>query len=70
MVVYFIKLHLRWISDCFEVCIQNTLRMANMHNLAIARTPITLSCANLNLKLVSNDEDGGFLDDYELEDDD
>jgi len=44
--------------------------MANMHNLAIARTPITLSSANLNLKLVSNDEDEGFLDEYELEDND
>jgi hypothetical protein len=39
-----------------------------MHNLAIARIPITLSSANLNLKLVSDVEDGGFLDDYELED--
>jgi hypothetical protein len=43
--------------------------MANMHNLAIARTPVMLSSANLNLKLMSEDEDGGFLDDYELEDD-
>jgi hypothetical protein len=70
MAVYFIKLRLRWVSGCFEVYIQNTLWMANMHNLVIARTPITLSSTNLNLKLVSNDEDGGFLDDYKLEDDD
>jgi hypothetical protein len=70
MAVYFIKLRLRWISDCFKVYIQNTLRMANMRNLAIARAPITLSSTNLNLKLVSDDEDGGFLNDYELEDND
>ncbi len=70
MAVYFIKLRLCWISDCFEVYIGNTLRMANMHNLAIARTPIMLSSANLNLKLVSDDKDRGFFDDYELEDDD
>jgi hypothetical protein len=70
MTVYFIKLRLCWISDCFEVYIRNTLRMANMHNLAIARTPIMLSSANLNLKLVSDDEDGGFFGNYELEEDD
>ncbi len=70
MAVYFIKLRPDWISDCFEVYIWNTLRMANMHNLVIARTPITLSSANLNLKLVSDDEDRGFLGNYELEDND
>jgi hypothetical protein len=43
--------------------------MANMHNVAIATTPATLSPANLGLNLVSGDEDEGFLDDYELEDD-
>jgi hypothetical protein len=42
MAVYFIKLRLRWISDCFKVYIQNILWMANMHNHEIARTPITL----------------------------
>ena len=45
--------------------------MANMHNVAIAKTPATLSPANLGLNLVSSeDEDEGLLDDYELEDDD
>ncbi len=54
-----------------EVYIQNTLRMVNMHNAAIAKTPATLSPANLGLNLVSGeDEDEGFLDDYDLEDDD
>ncbi len=41
-----------------------------MHNVAIAKTPATLSPVNLGLNLVSSDEDKGFLDDYELEDDD
>jgi len=68
---YFIKLRLRWISDCFEVYIRNTLKMANMHNVAIAKPPAMLSPAKLGLNLlVSEDEDEGFLDDYELEDDD
>ena len=70
MPVYFIKLRLRWISDCFEVYIQNTLRMANMHNVAIAKPPVMLSPANLGLNLVSKDGDEGLLDNYELEDDD
>ena len=70
MPVYFIKLHLHWISDCFEVYIRNTLRMANMHNIAIAKPPAMLSPANLGLNLVSEDEDEEFLDDTELEDDD
>jgi hypothetical protein len=70
MPVYFIKLRLRWISDCFEVYIRNTLRMANMHNVAIAKPPVMLSSANLGLNLVSEDGDEGLLDDYELEDDD
>ena len=68
MPVYFIKLRLRWISDCFEVYIRNTLKMANMHNVAIAKPPAMLSPANLGLNLVSEDEDVGFLNDYELED--
>ena len=70
MSVYFIKICLRWISDCFEVYIQNTLRMANMHNVVIAKPPDMLSPANLGLNLVSEDEDEGFINDYELEDDD
>jgi len=70
MLVYFIKLCLRWISDCFEVFIRNTLRMANMHNVAITKPPTVLSTTNLGLNLVSDDDDGGLLDDYELEDDD
>ena len=70
MPVYFIKLRLRWISDCFEVYIRNTLKMANVHNVAIAKPPAMLSPANRGLNLVSEDEDEGFLDDYELEDDD
>ena len=69
MLVYFIKLRLRWISNCFEVYIRNTLRMANMHNVVIAKPPAMLSPANLGLNLVSEDEDEGFLDDYKLEDD-
>jgi hypothetical protein len=42
--------------------------MANMHTIAIAKLPAMLSLANLGLNLVSEDEDEGFLDDYELED--
>jgi len=68
MPVYFIKLCLHWISNCFKVYIQNTLKMANMHTIAIAKLPAMLSLANLGLNLVSEDEDEGFLDDYELED--
>ncbi len=70
MPVYYIKLRLRWISDCFEVYIRNTLKMANMHTAAIARPPAALSLANLNLDSVNEEGDEGSLDDYELEDDD
>ena len=44
--------------------------MANMHNVVIVNPPAMLSPANLGLNLVSEDEDVGFLNDYELEDDD
>jgi hypothetical protein len=70
MLVNFIKLRLRWISNCFEFYIQNTLCMANIHNIGIAKMPATLSPTNLGLNLVSGDEDEGFLDDFELDDDD
>ena len=70
MPVYFIKLHLRWISDCFEVYIRNTIKMANMHNVVITKPPAMLSPANLGLNLVSEDGNEGFLNNYELEDDD
>ncbi len=46
------------------------ITMANMHNVAIAKPPAVLSTTNLGLNLVSDDDDGGFLNDYELEDDD
>jgi hypothetical protein len=49
---------------------QNTLHMANLHNLAIARTPDTISSANLDLSLVSNNYDDEHLGDYKLELDD
>ena len=41
-----------------------------MHNVVIAKPPAMPSPANLGLNLVSEDEDEGFLDDYELEDND
>jgi hypothetical protein len=46
---------------------QNTLHMANLHNLAIARTLDTISSTNLNLTLVINNDDNKHLGDYELE---
>ncbi len=46
---------------------QNTLHMANFHNLAIARTLDTISSANLNLTLVSDNDSNEHLGDYELE---
>jgi hypothetical protein len=46
---------------------QNTLHMANSHNLAIARTLDTISSTNLNLTLVSSNDDNKHLGDYELE---
>jgi hypothetical protein len=51
---------------------KNTLHMANLHNLAIARTLDTISSANLDLTLVSNNDNNKHLGDYkfELEDDD
>ncbi len=67
----FIKLCLRWISDCFRFLFEtHYITMANMHNVAIAKPPAVLSTTNLGLNLVSDDDDGGFLNDYELEDDD
>ena len=46
---------------------QNTLHMGNLHNLAIARTLDTISSANLDLTLVSDNDDDEHLGDYELE---
>jgi hypothetical protein len=46
---------------------QNTLHIANSHNLAIARTLDTISSANLDLTLVSDNDDDEHLGDYELE---
>ncbi len=46
---------------------QNTLHMANLHNLAIARTLDTISSANLNLTLTGNNDDDKHLGDYDLE---
>jgi hypothetical protein len=46
---------------------QNTLQMANLHNLAIARTLDTISSANLDLTLVSDNDNDEHLGDYELE---
>jgi hypothetical protein len=46
---------------------QNALHMANLHNLAIARTFDTISSANLNLTLVSDNDNDEHLGDYELE---
>jgi len=46
---------------------QNTLHMANLHNLAIARTLDTISSTNLNLTLVSDNDNNKHLGDYELE---
>ena len=44
--------------------------MANMHNVAITKPPAMLSPANLGLNLVSEDGNEGFLNNYELEEDD
>jgi hypothetical protein len=49
---------------------QNTLHMANLHNLAIARTLNGISSANLDLTLVSDNDDDEHLGDYKLELDD
>ncbi len=46
---------------------QNTLHMASLHNLAIARTLDMISSANLDLTLVSNNDNDEHLGDYELE---
>jgi hypothetical protein len=46
---------------------QNTLHMANLHNLAITRTLDTISSTNLDLTLVSNNDDDEHLGDYKLE---
>jgi hypothetical protein len=51
---------------------QNTQHMANLYNLAIARTLDTISSTNLDLTLVNDNDDDEHLGDYklELEDDD
>jgi hypothetical protein len=46
---------------------QNTLHMASLHNLAIARTLDTISSTNLDLTLVSDNNNNKHLADYELE---
>ncbi len=46
---------------------QNTLHMANLYNLAIARMLDMISSANLDLTLISNNDNDEHLGDYELE---
>jgi len=77
MPMYFIKLRLRWISNCFEVYLRNTDRIAMQHLYAITPEGIASSKAksvplvdkNIDLDIVA--EFGTItIGDYELEDDD
>ncbi len=70
---WYIKLRLRWVSDCYEVYIRNTRRIANAHNDALEDVneklqELAITPANLPTVL----EESGVLDNvsYEIEDDD
>jgi hypothetical protein len=75
--MYFIKLRLRWISNCFEVYLQNTDRVAMQHLCAITPGGIARSKAT-SVPLVDKNIDSDIvaelgaitLGDYELEDND
>jgi len=70
---WYIKLRLRWVSDCYEVYIRNTRRIADAHNDALQEVnqrlqEIAITPANLPDLL----EQSGVLDsvEYTIEDDD
>ena len=75
--IYFIKLRLRWKSNCFEIYLRNTSRVALQHMQAITpasstqsnRTHVPLAIENLDDSL--QQEFGNItIGDYELEDED
>jgi len=70
---WYIKLRLRWMSDCYEIYIRNTSRIALMHNDAMNEanrrlSEMAVTLVNLPAVLVES----GVLDrvSYEIEDDD
>ena len=75
--MYFIKLRLRWLSNCFEVYLRNTDRVAMQHLYAIA-PGILAASDTLHSPLAQDNIDDSVLQefgniaigDYELEEDD
>ena len=75
--IYFIKLRLRWKSNCFEIYLRNTSRVALQHMQAITpantsqsqRTHVPLAIENLDDSL-QQDFGNVSIGDYELEDED
>ena len=70
---WYIKLRLRWLSDCFKVYIRNTKVITAQHIEALASAnerlaEVAITPANLPTTL----EESGILDDslYKLEDED
>lgn len=75
--MYFIKLRLRWLSNCFEIYLRNTDRVAMQHLYAITPgttaqptvTQVPLVGENIDSEIV-NEFDKVTLGDYELDDED
>ena len=70
---WYIKLRLRWMSDCYEIYIRNTSRIALMHNDAMNEANRRLSEMAVTLvNLPAVLEESGVLDrvSYKIEDDD
>jgi hypothetical protein len=72
--MYFIKLQLRWLSNCFEIYLRNTDQVAMQQLYAITPEPTAQSTATKVLlveKILTLTEFGNVtLGDYELEDED
>lgn len=68
---WYIKLRLRWLSDCYEIYIRNTSRIAEMHNIALSDAHDKMSALG-GLEAPDLIEENGVLDrvPYEIEDED
>ena len=71
---YYIKLRLRWKSDCFEVYLRNTTTISLQHNAALESVNETMRAHGLAdlsaLPIIEVDDLAVQLENYDLEDDD
>ena len=71
---YYIKLRLRWKSDCFEVYLRNTLTISIQHNAALESANDAMRAHGLAdlsaLPDIEVDNLAAHLEDYVLDDED